>query len=615
MATHSSPFHLVAALFLCSLPAVAQLTVISTNPTSNAGNVAPNASFTIDFDRPLAPGAFAGGAVSVFGRSTGPRVGTWTLEAGGTRARFAPTRRFGAGEIVTVGLSEQLTAADTSTLRTEGYTFQFQIATRRAELDFGLIARHIVRTTPSVRTRVYGGQATDLDDDGWVDLAVVNQDTSDVRVLMNRADGSGNLYPFLQPVNPTGSTPSPNEAADMNGDGIVDLVTANKVGDSVSVLIGNGDGTFRPRVNYAAGDLPRGMALLDMDGDGDTDVVTTNANSSDMSLFFNNGAGVLSPQVRMEGGGAAEWALGAGDMNGDGILDLVVGAQNSQRVIVWLGDGDGTFTQGGVTNNVGGGVWMIVLGDLNGDGHLDASLANGTSNTASILLGDGLGNLAVHQIKSIPAWVVATDLGDLDGDGDLDWMLSSFTGAGFTLYRNDGAANFTFDRFFPATSNGACSVLVDLDNDLDLDIVFLDEIADEVVLYENRSLGSEFCVSSPNSTGATAIAAANGSTSVGQNDLTLSAGPVPTDFGMFFYGPAQGAPMPAGNGVMCLGGSLLRSPVVAAQGLLLEVVLDLGAGPATLITPGSTWYFQGFFRDQGGVGFNVSNGIGVPFVQ
>jgi hypothetical protein len=609
------PRTLLLSLLLAG-SAAAQLTVTATTPALNASNVSPATEIVLDFDRALLPGALTSGVVSVFGRSTGPAAGTWTLESSGTRARFTPGVRFSAGEVVTVCLSEDLTAADTSTLRTEGYTFQFQIGVRPSGTTFTHLATHVVRSIPTQSTRVYGAQATDLDDDGWLDVAVVNQNTSDVRVLMNRADGSGNVTAFLTPVNSTGSTPSPNESADMNGDGIVDIVTANKVGDSVSVLIGRGDGTFLPRVNYPAGDLPRGLAVLDMDGDGDTDVVTANANSSDLSLFFNNGAGVLSPQVRIQGGGAAEWGLAAGDMNEDGILDLVVGAQFSERVIVMRGNGDGTFTQAGVTDNVGGGVWMIVLGDVDGDGHLDAALANGTSDTASILLGDGQGNLAVHQSTSVADWVVATDLGDLDGDGDLDWMLSSFTGGGFTLLLNDGAGNFAFDRFFPATANAACTLMVDIDNDLDLDLILLDEIADEVVILENTPLGTEFCVSTPNSTGSAARASATGSASVAANDLTLRAGPLPNGFGFFFYGSAQAPPSPTGNGTLCLGGSLFRSPVANATGLLLAVELDLSSAPANTITAGSTWYFQGIFRDAvaGGAAFDLSDGVAVTFL-
>ena len=612
----SSSLCVAFVALLLAGPASAQLAVTGTMPAMNASNVSPTTELVLEFDRALLPGTLSSGAVSVFGRSTGPATGTWALEAGGTRARFTPAVRFSAGEVVTVGLSQDLTAADTSTLRTEGYTFQFQIGVRPSGTTFTHLATYVVRSTPSQRTRIYGAQGTDLDDDGWIDLAVINQDTSDVRVLMNRADGSGHVTPFLTPVNPTGSTPSPNEAADMNGDGIVDIVTANKVGDSVSVLIGRGDGTFLPRVTYPAGDLPRGLAVLDMDGDGDTDVVTANANSSDLSLFFNDGAGVLSPQVRIQGGGAAEWGLAAGDMNEDGILDLVVGAQFSQRVIVMRGNGDGTFTQAGVTDNVGGGVWMIVLGDVDGDGHLDAALANGTSDTASILLGDGQGNLTLHQSTSIADWVVATDLGDLDGDGDLDWMLSSFTGGGFTLLLNDGAGNFAFDRFFPATANAACTLMVDVDNDLDLDLVLLDEIADEVVILENAALGAEFCASTPNSTGSAARASATGSASLAANDLTLRAGPLPDGFGFFFYGSAQAAPSPTGNGTLCIGGSLFRSPVASATGLLLAVELDLSSAPASTISAGSTWHFQGIFRDAvaGGAGFDLSDGVAVTFL-
>src|SRR5205085_3943210 len=124
-------------------------------------------------------------------------------------------------------------------------------------------------------------------------------------------------------VTPTGNTPSPNEHADMNNDGKIDVITCDTAGNSVSVLLGNGDGTFQPAITYPMGLDPRGLAVLDADGDGDVDVATANNGGGNVALARNDGAGVLGAPTFLDGGGSGEFALTAADMDQDGIVDLV----------------------------------------------------------------------------------------------------------------------------------------------------------------------------------------------------------------------------------------------------------------------------------------------------
>jgi hypothetical protein len=608
----------VFAPFALSVAASAQLTVVSVEPAMNAGNVLPNADIVVSFDRAIDLSALppATDDLKVFGKSTGPAAGTWTLDAGGLAARFTPSAPFAAGEIVQLGVSHDLVAADGSPLRSAGFQSEFRIRTRPASLTFTERDTLNVRSPQGGGVRVYGGQASDLNDDGFVDLAIVNQDSSDIRVFLNRADGTPTFEPFLTPPAATGNTPSPNESCDMNGDGLMDIVTGDKFGDTVSVLMGRGDGTFDPSVQYAMGDLPRGLAVFDMDGDGDSDVVSANANSSNLAIRLNNGDGTLGPQTSFNGGGNLEWGLASGDMNNDGIIDLVVGAQGSQRLIVWLGDGDGTFTQGGVLNGAGR-VWMVVLGDINGDGYLDASTSNGVDASGTIALGDGNGGLSMQQVQSTGGLVVATDLGDLDGDGDLDWIMSAFSGGSWAMLENDGAGNFSTETVFIASDHPACALLFDFDGDQDLDIALLDEIADEVVLWENTSPETNFCSPAANSTGLPATVSFTGSTAIADNDVTLHVGPMPDGFGFFFYGQSTAPGTSVGNGVLCLGGSLFRSTPAFASGNLLSTPFDLANPPvpAAAILSGSTWNFQLVFRDTegGGAGFNFSDGLQLTF--
>ena len=607
------------APFALSVAASAQLSVVSVQPSMNAGNVLPNADIVVSFDRVISAAVLppATDDLKVFGKSTGPAAGTWTVDPGGLAARFTPSAPFAAGEIVQLDVSHDLLAVDGTALRSAGFHSEFRVRTRPTTMTFTEGDTLNVRSPNGNGVRVYGGQASDLNSDGAVDLAIVNQDSSDVRVFLNRADGTATFDPFLTPPSDTGNTPSPNESCDMNGDGLMDIVTGDKFGDTVSVLIGRGDGTFDPSVQYAMGDLPRGLAVFDMDGDGDSDVICANANSSNMSIRLNNGDGTLGPRTNFNGGGNLEWGLASGDMNNDGIIDFVVGAQGSQRLIVWLGNGDGTFTQGGILNGAGR-VWMVVLGDIDGDGNLDVCTSNGVDASGTIALGDGQGNLTMQQVQSTGGLVVATDLGDLDGDGDLDWIMSAFSGGSWSMLMNDGAGNFTTETVFIASQNPACALLFDFDGDQDLDIALLDEIADEVVLWENTTAGMSFCQAANNSTGMPATVDFTGSRSIAQNDLTLQVGPMPDGFGFFFYGQSTQPGSPVGNGVLCLGSPVFRSTPSFAEGGLLSAPFDLANPPvpAAAILTGSTWNFQCVFRDveAGGAGFNFSNGLQLTFI-
>jgi hypothetical protein len=457
-----------------------ELAVVSITPARHAVSAPANSDIVITFDRAVAP-ASAEAHIHVYAVNRAAPPGSFSFESGNTVVRFDPTADFAAGEVVTVVIGNQLAAQDASTMRSAGYAHQFWIATRPCGLEYvqGQVNDVADRASP----RPYGGAASDLDHDGFIDLAIINEDTSDLRILLNNADGMGTFAPFMLPTTATGAVPSPNRAADLNGDGQADVCTANTFGASVSVALGNGDGTFQSRTDYAVGVSPRGLVTLDVDGDGDLDIVSANYSSNSMSLLVNNGSGAFAPAITFESGLDGEYGLDAGDMDGDGIFDLVVGSQ-TEFIRVLRGNGDGTFAALPAFE-AGGRVWMIALGDMNGDGHLDVSTANGSSGTGSILLNDGAGNFSRPALHSAVGHAVATDIADLDGDGDLDWVLSSFSGGVWRLFTNDGAGAMTFNQTFPAVDNPACAVLFDVDNDRDLDLALIDEIADLVTIMKN----------------------------------------------------------------------------------------------------------------------------------
>jgi FG-GAP-like repeat/Bacterial Ig-like domain len=459
----------------------APLQVVQVSPPRNRPALSTTA-VTIDFDKPLDPTSVTAGTFRVFGRVSGAKTGVLSFSNGNQRVTFFPNRPFSAGETVRVNLSHAIAAADLTTLRPAGYFFQFQVVTRQAG-TFQQIAVMSNRTN-NLQTRIYGAAATDLNHDGYADLATINEVSADIRVFLSRADGTGLYQPFLSPQT-IGVESSPNDPADFNNDGNTDLCIAATESNSVWVMLGAGDGTFYSSQEIPVGDTPHAIASIDVDGDGDPDIVNANQVANSLVMMINDGNGVFGPATPLSGGVNAEYGLAAADMNNDGICDLVVAGLVGQEIRVQLGNGDGTFTPAGPSQPSGGNTWVVVVDDINGDGNLDAATANSISGNGAILLGDGLGHFGAPDTITTGGHTPSVDLGDLDGDGDPDLVLSVFENGFWRYYVNDGTGIFTLKQEFTALNSPSCSVLYDFDNDGDLDMALTDELADVLVLMRN----------------------------------------------------------------------------------------------------------------------------------
>jgi hypothetical protein len=461
------------------------IAVVATAPSGNASNVARNASITIDFDAALATDSIDVSSFRVWGAQSGRVAGSIAWSNGDTRLTFTPSGTYFPGEWITVQLSHDVAGSDASTLRSAGYVFQFVVRTEPASSTFTQNGPPVSVRTTGDATRLYGGAITDIDEDGWVDFIAINENSADLRVLLNTADGSGLLEPVLEPPTPIGQEASPSVVADFDNDGFMDVATGNSTSGTTSIALGSGDGHFRSVQNLDVGARPHGVAALDVDGDGDLDLVVASENGAMLTLYTNDGTGTLGDRVDFEDDdGDCKYALGAGDMDEDGILDLVVGTCSDERILVLAGNGDGTFTE---TESIdsGGYSWKLALGDVDGDGHLDVAQANGYDNNGAILRGNGDGTLGAAEIYPIGGSAVGSSLGDIDGDGDLDWVISSFGAGTWYVYENDGTGAFDRISDIPAPSNASCASLYDFDNNGSLDMALADEVADVIVLMKN----------------------------------------------------------------------------------------------------------------------------------
>jgi hypothetical protein len=470
----------VVASMLAPSLAAAELVVVSHAPVLN-GIAATTASVSVTFNQAVDTASVNDNTFRVYGHWSGPARGTFSFSNGDKTVTLDPDDPFSGGETVFVNLSHDLEAADTTNLRSAGYAFQFRTDVSVSDGVFQKIDEFTNKTGP--QTRIYGASAADLDDDGWLDMATINEVSADVRVFMNRADGSG-LFEAMLPPEPVGVEASPNEPADFNNDGKMDLSLCASSSSVVNVLLGAGDGTFSSVQTIPVSSEPHGIAPIDVDGDGDLDLANANNATSQIGLMINNGAGVFGAPTYFNAGVGGEYALAASDMDADGITDLVVGGRDSNEIAVLLGNGDGTFdNQAPVAS--GGSTWVIALGDIDGDGDLDVSAANDGSGNVGIVKSNGNGTLNAATTIPFGSHLPSVKFGDFDGDDDVDLVTSSFGGGFWHIHTNDGAGNFTFSQQIDAPNSPSCAVPMDIDNDGDLDLALFDELADVVILAEN----------------------------------------------------------------------------------------------------------------------------------
>lgn len=162
------------------------LSVVSVEPAAHSLTASVASPIVVRFDRAVdRQSIIIGNALSAFGRWSGTVAGSYGFSDADRTVTLTPNRPFSAGETVMVVLSHDVKGADGSTLRSAGYSFQFWTRALPAALDFVEIGRLTTRTTPQQGSRAYGGIASDLDRDGYLDITIVNEDTADLRVFRN----------------------------------------------------------------------------------------------------------------------------------------------------------------------------------------------------------------------------------------------------------------------------------------------------------------------------------------------------------------------------------------------------------------------------------------------
>jgi Bacterial Ig-like domain (group 3)/FG-GAP-like repeat len=364
----------------------------------------------------------------------------------------------------------------------------------------------------------------DMNGDGNLDLVVSNCDPLGsggcgfirdgvVGVLLGIGDGS---FVPVGAYDSGGNLATSVAVADVNGDGHPDIIVTHLCDEEncekqagVSVLLGNGDGTFGAAATYSSGGLESfSVAIADVNGDGKADLLIANTcagipcnigGGGVVSVLLGNGDGTFQAPVSYDSGDIGPKSIAAVDLRGNGKIDVLVansgaadgGFFNSGSFAVLLGNGDGTF-QAPVTYPVGPNPWSLAVADVNGDGKLDAVLADscwcGHDAELAVLLGNGDGTFQpAVTYDSGNSDTVSVAVADLNGDGYPDLLAGGVGGPGLSVLMGNGDGTFQPVVFFYPGGGIESIGTADLNGDGLPDVVSTDGYYASVMLNNTGS--------------------------------------------------------------------------------------------------------------------------------
>jgi hypothetical protein len=290
----------------------------------------------------------------------------------------------------------------------------------------------------------------DFNGDKKPDIVVINAGGSDtVSVLLNLGNGS-----FSAPITTAtgGLGGIALTSGDFNHDGRADLAVVNNLTNNVSILLGNGDGTFRLTGYFGVHEGPVSVTEADFNRDGNMDLAVVNSLTGDVTILLGKRDGTFRPGQNVFVG-SAPTGIKAGDFNGDGIPDLAVanGTLGQQLVYILLGNGDGTFRAGG-TLPVGNDPYALVAHDFDHDGKTDLAVANLASSSVSVLLGNGDGTFQPAVDYPGGNGPVAIRVGSFNPGSNADLAVCADVAAEVLVFLGKGDGTFRPPLSFPIGS-------------------------------------------------------------------------------------------------------------------------------------------------------------------
>jgi hypothetical protein len=328
----------------------------------------------------------------------------------------------------------------------------------------------------------------DLNGDKKMDLAILDSkcttqngcaSSGSVFILLGHGNGT-----FSTPIEvPAGYFPTALALGDFNGDGRLDLTVAHNDCTSIpckgdaAVLVGNGDGTFQPLVDYRVGDDPRSILVADVNGDGHVDIVAADLFNV-VAVLRGNGNGTFHKR-KLSHSKTYQTTMAVGDFNGDGHLDLAVNdfcglrSCGPNAISVLLGKGDGGFLKP-IRSHVPDTADTLAAADFNHDGILDLVVSgcpggNCVAGSLTILLGTGAGFFTQGNYYPARENFGAIAMGDFNSGGNLDLALAA--SSSLSVFLGDGSGAFQLTGSFGVGTKPYSVATGDFNGDGRLDFV------------------------------------------------------------------------------------------------------------------------------------------------